>query len=72
MSRHTLSLAELSGTELLEVWTAVVKQETGDVTRAVVAVGAKRHGPTARVLTRGFRQAAAGISVKIVWVEITR
>ena len=53
VSLHTLCLAELSGAELLEVWTTVVEQETGDVTRAVAVVDqVKRDGPDTRALTR--------------------
>ena len=51
MILHTLCPNQLSGAEQLEVWTAVVEQETGDVTRAVATVGAKRHGPATRALT---------------------
>ena len=69
MLSHALRSAVVDGAKLLEVWTAVVEQETGDVTGAVAAVGAKRHGPTARALTRGLGPTRFRIVEKLVGIQ---
>ena len=73
MSRHTLSLAELSGAELLEVWTAVVEHETGDVARAMAAVEANRASSSAARVTRRRRTTVVQILVEqLVDIRIIR
>ena len=72
MLSHALRSAVVDGAKLLEVWTAVVEQETGDVTRAVVAVEAERDGPPTRVITRGLGPTRFWIVEKLIGIQRIR
>ena len=61
---HALRLAVFDGTELLEVSTAVVEHETGDVARAVAAVEANRASSSTARVTRRRRSTVVQILVE--------
>ena len=69
---HALRPVVVDGAELLKVWTTVVKEETGDIARAMAAVGAECHGPAARALTRGLGPTGFRIVEKLIGIQRIR
>ena len=72
MPSHALRSAVVDGARLLEVWTAVVEQETGDIARAMAAVEAKRDGPAAKAITRGLGPTRFRIVEKLIGIQRIR